>query len=233
MSGPRLSVSYGYIPCMLGLCGPEDKKRKKAIIDYLKGKLGEKEIRKIILEFKAAYPCYKLIAKCNKIVDPLDQKVIEAYWCGNPLLRKVKVSDYAKMMTKEFLPLGKMPKEKIEKLPKKAIPYHTFHVLFIGSVTGRFQESEKGLDLCRVSWGKVEKIEKDKLTVLRQPLEFGKKIKLGKSELKKLKWVKSILPKVQVGDWVSIHWGTAVEKLDKTKLENIRKYMQYTLDIID
>ncbi|MDO8529384.1 MAG: DUF6390 family protein [bacterium] len=223
--GAKLAISYGYVPCKLGLCGPEDKKKKKIIDQFLNGnsKL-KKEIEKILKEFKGAYPYYKLIACSNGISDPLNLKVVEAYWIGNSLLKKVTVAEFSKMMEKEFLPLGKMPREKIDKLPKKAIPYHSFHVLFIGSVTGRFKESKKGLDLCRVSWGKIQKIGEDDIAVLRQPLNFGKKISLGKPELKEINWNKKILPKIKIGEWVSIHWGTAIEKLDTNKLKNIKKY---------
>jgi hydrogenase maturation factor len=222
------------MPCRLGLCGPEDKKRKTTIDKYLQSdEKSEKIIGPIIKEFKGAYPYYKLIAGENKIPDPLNTKAVEAYWTGNSLLEKVRVSAYAKMMEKDFLPLGKMSKEKIDKLPKRAIAYHTFHVLFIGSVTGRFQETKKGFDLCRVSWGKVKKVEKNKIVVLRQPLKFGKKIVLEKPKEKKINWNEDILPEVRKGDWVSMHWGTAIEKLDKRKLENIKKYTKHTLDTIN
>jgi hypothetical protein len=163
----------------------------------------------------------------------LNYKAVEAYWTGNSLLGKVKVSAYAKMMEKDFLPLGKMPKKKIEKLPKFAIPYHNFHVLFIGSVTGRFRETRRGLELCRVSWGKIVKVGKDEIIVLLQPLIFGKKTILGKPEAKKINWNKDILPEIKKGDWISIHWGTAIEKLDKIKLKNIKKYTKHTLDTIN
>lgn len=228
--GAKLAISYGYVPCQLGLCGPEDRKKKKIIDQFINGdKKFNKDIEKILKEFKGAYPYYKLIARSNWISDPLNSKVVEAYWIGNSLLEKVTVAEFAEMMEKEFLPLGKMPKEKIEKLPQKAIPCHNFHVLFIGSVTGRFKETKKGLDLCRVSWGKIQKIDKNKVTVLRQPLKFGEKISLGKAEKKEINWNQKILPKIKIGDWVSIHWGTAIEKLDKNKLKNIK---EYTMDIL-
>jgi hydrogenase maturation factor len=233
MPGTKLSLSYGYIPCRLGLCGPEDKKRKKIIRNFFKNSSSGKQIKKIIREFKGAYPYYKLIARTHEISDPLDFKAVEAYWTGNSLLNEVKTDAYAKMMRKEFLPLGKMPKEKIEKLPAKAIPYHTFHVLFIGSVTGRFKETKDGLDLCRVSWGKIIKTEENKIIVSRQPLKFGNKITLGKKEEKRINWNEDILPEANEGDWVSIHWGTAIEKLNKKKLENIKKYTKHTLDILN
>ena len=225
MSGAKIAIKYGYVPCRMGLCGPEEGRNKKIIDRYLKGERGaEKYIKKIIREFRGAYPYYRLIASSNKISDPLDRRVVEAYWSGNSLLEKVRFSDYARMMEKEFLPLGKMPREKIEKLPEFAIPFHSFHVLFIGSVTGKFQETPKGLDLCRVSWGQVRKVGKKRIAVLRQPLKFGKKVNLGIQKIEKINWNRDILPEIKVGEWVSLHWGTAIEKLDNNKLKNIKKY---------
>lgn len=231
-SGARLAISYGYVPCTLGLCGPQDRKRKKIITRYLKNsKKLEAEVRKILQDFKGAFPYYKLIARSNNIKDPLNVKVVEAYWTGNSLLEKVKVSDFAQMMKDEFLPLGKMPESKIKNLSKRAIPFHSFHVLQIGSVTGRFKETRAGLDLCRVSWGKVREIKKGGIMVLRQPLKFGKKILLAKNEPKTIKWNKKILPAIKIGDWVSIHWNTAIEKLDAKKLKNLKRHTLKILKI--
>lgn len=232
-SGVRLAVSYGYIPCMLGLCGPQDGKKRKIIARYLKEpEKFDAEIRKILKDFKGAYPYYKLIARSNGISDPLDYSVIEAYWLGNSLLKKVKVYDFKKMMKKEFLPLGKMPAIKINYLPAKAIPCHNFHVLFIGSVTGRFEETPSGLDLCRASWGKVKQVRRDAIVAERQPLKFGKKITLNKPVEKIIRWNKHILPEVKPGDWISMHWNTAIEKLNPLRLKNMIKYNQDILKII-
>lgn len=228
-----MAISYGYAPCILGLCGPQDKKRKDIIIRYLKNpKKFEKEVEKILQDFKGAYPYYKLIAQANKIKNPLNVKVVEAYWLGNALLKKVKVSDFKRMMKDDFLPLGHMSPKKIENMPKNALPYHNFHVLHIGSVTGRFKETKPGLDLCRVSWGKIKEIKKEKIIVERQPIEFKKKISLAKPVSRTIKWNKNILPKAIIGDWVSIHWDTAIEKINQKKLNNLKDYTQKVLQMI-
>lgn len=226
MSGARSAILYGFTPCQLGLCGPGDKKKKKIISRYLGGeKKLKRETEKILKEFKGAYSYYQLIARSNKINNPLDEKVVEAYWTGNNLLDKVPISNFKKMMKNEFLPLGKMPKEKIKNLPNFALPFHNFHVLFIGSVTGRFKETKKGLDLCRISWGKVKKIKSSSIDVKYQPIKLEKKIALSKkSIIKEVKWNKNILPEVKIGDWISMHWNTAIQVLKPNEIKNLIIY---------
>jgi len=147
MSGLKLAALYGIKPHSLGFCGPKDK---GALLNYLKGKSASrqtgKKIRKILEQFKGAYPYYELIAKNNGIKDPFDERVVRAYWVGNKLL---------------------------EKDPKL---YHCHHVLVVGSVTGRIKLEGKLKDLCRVSWGKVEelKVKSPKLKVIYQPLVGNK-----------------------------------------------------------
>lgn len=225
MSGARLAILYGYVPCQLGLCGPEDEKKRKIISRYLQGEdKFEKEIEKILKEFQGAYPYYQLIAHSNKIKNPLDRKVVEAYWIGNEFLEKVKVADFKKMIVDSFVPLGMISRRKAENLSKNALPYHSFHVLFLGSVTGRAKLEGKMLDVCRVGWGKVIKITKEFLNIEYRPINIGKKFSLAMNARKKIKWNKSILPKVKIGDWVSVHWNTAIQVLDPEEIKNIEKY---------
>ena len=225
MSGARLAILYGYVPCQLGLCGPEDSKKRKVISRYLKGeKKLESEIRKILKEFKGAYPYYQLIARSNKIKNPLYVKVVEAYWIGNELLDKVKTADFKKMILNSFVPLGKISRKKADDLSKNSLAYHNFHVLFLGSVTGRAKLEGKLLDVCRVSWGRVKNISRETLTVEYKPIVIRRKPTLAGSVSKKIKWNKNILPKVKTGDWVSIHWNTAIQILGAKEITDIEKY---------
>lgn len=230
LSGIRLALSYGYVPCRLGLCGPREKSKIKVISDFLSGnKIFSSDAEKIIKEFRGAYPYYKLISKANGIKSPFDRRVIEAYWTGNSLLENVKKDDLKRMMKMDFLPLGHLKEEKIKMLSRNNLAFHSSHVLKIGSVTGTLKETKKALELCRISWGKIEKMQKNELTVKYRPLKFGKKINLGSYSDKKIKWDKKILPEAKIGDWVSIHWNMAVEKLSKRRLDNIVKYTEIIL----
>jgi len=207
MSGLKLAALYGIKPHSLGFCGPKDK---GALLNYLKGKSASrqtgKKIRKILEQFKGAYPYYELIAKNNGIKDPFDERVVRAYWVGNKLL---------------------------EKDPKL---YHCHHVLVVGSVTGRIVLKGKLLDLCRICWGKVIKVsakggsasggKSQKLKVIYQPLVGNK---LRKPVEKEIDWDKDLVPKVKIGDWVSFHWNQAVEVLTEKDVKNLEKYTKITL----
>jgi len=207
MLGIKLAILYGIKPHELGFCGPRNKKDTQILLDYLKDKkVSEKKIRKILEQFKGAYPHYKFIAKSNGIKDPFDERVIIAYWVGNELLKKaggIKSS-------------------------------HIYHVLVIGSVTGRIVLKGKLLDLCRVGWGKVLKLKtkSQKLKIRYRPLRGKKKLRLRKPAEKEIDWDEDLLPKVQVGDWVSFHWNQVVEVLSKKDKENLEKYTKKTLNFL-
>lgn len=229
-SGIRLAIQYGYVPCKLGLCGPEDKRNKSLIFRYLKGASRLEPInREIQKQFQGAYAYYKLIARANGVKDPLDYRVVQAYWIGNKLLDKITLPDFKKMALEEFVPLGKITAKRVNQIPENAIPHHTFHVLFMGSITGRAKLEGKTLDICRVGWGKIQKIKYKILKIKYYPLKVNKNIVLGKPIIKEIKWNKEILPKVRTGDWISIHWNHAIEKLNADQLKNLKKYTRVCL----
>ncbi len=85
-SGPVLFARYAYGPNRLGLCGPDDA---EAIFGETSDGSDERELRELALGFEGAYPYLELIAQANAIADPLDRRVVEAYWLGSPLLESV------------------------------------------------------------------------------------------------------------------------------------------------
>jgi uncharacterized lipoprotein YehR (DUF1307 family) len=235
--GLRLAAAYGLITNRLGFCGPQNKEHK-ILYAFLVGGKKENKAKKILEKFEGAYAYYDLIAKKNRIKDVFNYKVVEAYWIGNKLLDKISAKDIKEMVQKKFISpflLSKKEAERrIRKIPPRAKPHHSFHVLILGPVAGRIDlNSVKLKDLCRISWGEVAKIEKDKITVRRQPLKFGKKLTLGKSVARVITRDKKIVPSLKRGDWLSIHWNSAVEKLNNEKLENIRKYTAQVLKIVN
>lgn len=238
MSGLRLAALYGIVTQRLGFCGPQEKPVKKTLLNYLSGKkISTEKIRKILKDFKGAFPYYKLIAKSNKIKDPFDERVVKAYWIGNRLLEKVRTTDLKKMIIDDFstpsLFKKKDTKEKAKKIPQGSKPHHSFHVLMVGSVSGKILLTEKLMDLCRIGWGRVIGLNKsqNQIKVKYQPLVFKKAPCLGVLKEKSLIWDKDILPNIKIGDQISFHWNHAIQVLDKRDIENLQRYTKRTLDI--
>lgn len=237
MSGVRIAALYGIYPFQLGFCGPKEKSAKKVLLNYLLGKkMSEKGIRNILKQFKGAFPYYKLIAENNGIEDPFDKKVVSAYWIGNRLLEIVPADSLREMIVKEFTGPGLLSKKtagkKAREIPSTSKPHHTFHVLVIGSVTGVINLEGKLIDLCRIGWGEViKKKNRDKVVIKYQPIKKLKnKYFLGDFVEKTIFYDKGLMPKVKIGDNISVHWNHLVQILDKKELVNLKKYTNFTLN---
>lgn len=222
MSGLKLAALYSFPPGRFGLCGMGEEAPHE-IFHFLMGKKVPK-IKKILESFEGAIVYYKLIAKENKISDYFNKKVVKAYWIGNDLLDKVKVSKLKEVVAK------KIKKPSLAKiLPDFAKAHHSFHVLVAGPMKRNLEMTEGMKDLCKISWGKVSKVYTGKWNVTNLEVEYQPLLKekswfLGKPEKRKIFWDKRVLPKVKVGDWVSFHWNLALEKLSEEELKNLKKY---------
>jgi len=205
MSGLKTHCLYALEPHKLGFCGPLNNKTASCLIrSYLEGKeVNLVSLRKTIRQFTAACHYYGLIAQKNYKKNLLSKEVVEAYWIGNDLLKKASFK-----------------------------AHHSWHVLKIGSLTGRVNLKGPLLDLCRVSWGRVKKIDKQ-LTVQYQPLNKKKnKYILGRLKIKKINFNKKFLRKIKIGDTISIHWNQAIEVLSQKQIDNLKRYTQKTLNNI-
>ena len=85
-AGPLLFARYAYPPNALGLCGADVR---RTLLEY--GAAGESDggLAELARTFEGAWPYLELIAGANGIYDPLDPRVVEAYWVGNDLLGHV------------------------------------------------------------------------------------------------------------------------------------------------
>lgn len=244
MLGVKLATLYGFYPHKLGFCGPQKMASKEVLLNYLSGKkIPERKIRDVLRNFRGAFSYYKLIAEKNRIKDPFDEKVVKAYWLGNELLENIPIDALRKMIIKEFSKPGLLSKKlavrKAEKIPSGSKSHHSFHVLVIGSVSGRVELKGKLLDFCRVGWGKVirlkeEKKDKNGVIVEYQPLCKEKlRYFLGEPVRRFVFWDKIFVPKLQTGDEVSIHWNHIIQILNQNDLSQLKKYTQITIDSVN
>lgn len=232
--GLKLAVRYSLPSCRLGFCGPRDQASQKVLHDFATGKkVSAVKVRKILERFEAMYPYLKLIASSNQISDPFDGQIVKAFWVGNELLDNVKVEDLHRLIVTTFIGPGLLSREEAEKrvaqIPNGAVPHHSFHVFFLGSVTGRVDLAGAMRDLCRIGWGKVIGVKSKKPKVKSKPLIMDKKIRLGKEAEREVGWDRALVPKIKEGDWISFHWGQVCDRLSEEDVSNLEYYTKRTI----
>ncbi len=234
MSGPKIAALYGLIPNRLGFCGPRQEKLK----DFISGKITTAQIIPTLKQFEAAYPYCQLIARKND-THPFNKKVVEAYWLGNEYLNKVTIEDLRQLIIQKFSAPGLLSKKaairKAAAIPANSKPHHSFHVMVLGSVTGRvnFADNIKLQDTCRIGWGRVIQLKNKKVTIKYAPLTGKKNIEFGRPVKKEIIWDKKMIPKLKISDWVAIHWNHAIQILSTSDIDNLKKYTQNTIDSLN
>jgi hypothetical protein len=224
MKGLRKNIIYSLKPCLLGLCGPKDKESQKILIDFAAGKkVDDKKIEDFCKQFKSAFIYLKFIAKHNGIEDPFDEKVIEAYWLGNSLLKKISPKKLSELSTEIF-------KQPPVKLPATANAQHSFHVLFDGSL-GDIAPVQKLIPFCVINLGYVEKINLKCFVIRTKPLTFrGGKFFLDSDTVKTIECGPLVASNVKKGDAISYHWNSACEILNKQRAKNLLRYLKRNID---
>ena len=238
IQGLLLCSKYSSAPNFFGYCGPEEN---TSLIDHLKEKVADKEVKVILSQFDTLYSYLKLISIENKIEDPFNQKVVEAYWIGNSLLDNISNRDYAYLLQEKLDLERKMEKIKFQKVKAKVLstkfyPQHAFHVFNIFKRTGYVNSIHTidTMDSCRTGWGRVMKSKSSKIYIETKQLSINnKELSLGKTRVKELMIDyngKSFLNNLKVGDWVSFHWGFVCDVLTEQQVKNLEFYTQKAID---
>ncbi|MGZ4600831.1 MAG: DUF6390 family protein, partial [Oryzihumus sp.] len=84
--GPVLFARYAFPPNSHGYCGPADN---TAFLEMGSAGVVDTGMRLMARQFEGAWPYLELIAGAVGVADPLDPRVVEAYWVGNGLLPRV------------------------------------------------------------------------------------------------------------------------------------------------
>jgi hypothetical protein len=236
--GLLLHTKHTLQPNSLGYCGPDEN---RTLLEHLHESSTSDRLVSTLTQFEAAYPFIRMIAKATGR-PTFDKKVTEAYWIGNSLLDKISPSDFFQFAQHDLgrsrMRVGKkgsIKKEDTRSLFKElgtlAKPHHTFYVLGMyarSSVKSGTENKLLGLmDNCRVSWGKVREVKKGSLIVERPELSLNDDhLSLTPPKRKLIHYDRQIPPfsKIRLGDWVSVHWNFASEKLKPYQLKNLKRY---------
>jgi Family of unknown function (DUF6390) len=227
-SGPVLFARYAYGPNRFGYCGPDDADE---LLEA--GAAGQDRVlRALAQRFEGAYPYLTLIARSAGIPDPLDRRVVEAYWLGSDVLRSVPVSAFGASIDERFR--GHVRPKDWRWLATKSIdgakPVHAFHVLDVfprvglirgGQVDGVLQV----MDSCRIRWGRVLERIGDQLVVSATRLELlDGRLQHGQPAVERVEAWRDATGFIDMpgpGDVVSIHWSWACDRLDTRQLANL------------
>jgi hypothetical protein len=229
--GVLLFGRYAYPPNERGFDGPERPQQGR---DGASTNASGEELRQRAEDFDGAWPYLEIIAASGGIADPLDVRVVEAYWVGNRLLDGVGprlLGDSLEGRLKECS--SGYWNQLAEAVPAGAVPHHSFHV-FAASPwlallkNGNVDEPLRNLDRCRIRWGQVVESKGEEALVRSRRLEWdGRSLTLGSSSVERvLAEFEGLGPAGNLvpGDWCSLHWDWACERLDERRMTALRDY---------
>ncbi|MCW2524330.1 MAG: hypothetical protein JWO63_2665, partial [Frankiales bacterium] len=210
--GASMFARYAYPPNALGYCGPEDA---SALLNR-DGPDAEQRIARHARQFEGAWVYLELIAAAAQIADPLDERVVEAYWVGNELLDNLDPATMLTQLRRRFVgqnDAGWRP----------GLAHHSFQVFTVYPWVGLLPRAANQsvalsvLEQCRIRWGEVLSVEGERLRVLSQPLVFvDGRLALGPAREQTAVWSvggESVLASVEIGRPVAMHWDWVCDVL--------------------
>lgn len=237
--GALLFARYAFPPNELGYCGPADSRQ---LLGYGAAGLVDPGLAALARRFEGAWPYLELIAGATGIPDPLDYRVVEAYWVGNSLLDRIGVTALGNSMEQRFRGhIGRQFSMLAEGALAGGVPHHSFHVFGVYPWVGLLGEDRiagKALDVldrCRVRWGKVLTVTGDQVLVRSQPLTWdGRTLALGEPIAETARHAvdgSGFVGRLDPGDWVSLHWDWVCDRLGPAQLTSLRRYSLRQLEI--
>ena len=240
--GALLFARFAYPPNELGYCGPDVRDE---ILQRVDARADGPELRALARGFEGAWPYLQLIAAGNGIGDPLDARVVEAYWIGNRLLDRVDTATFADSLVRRFAPSLRSRADRdrlLDPLSTGAVPHHGFHVFgvypWVGLLrSGAVDQALHVLDRCRIRWGRIAALGEAQATVESRPLVWdGRRLALGAPRAELATTARDghlLAPHLQVGDWCALHWDWVCEPLNRRRLDALRRYTRRELDAVN
>lgn len=241
VAGPVLFVRYAFAPNSHGYCGPNDS---AGFLEYGLSRAIDPGFRLMAQAFSGAWPYLELIAGSTGIRDPLDRRVVEAYWVGNALLDRIGARNVGNSMEERFRArTGPRFGNLVEGVEAGGVPHHSFHVFCIYPWIGLLGEDRHAdqaltvLDRCRIRWGRILALHGDRAVVESQALDWtGRRLVLKEPATETV--VRAVdgtglAPDLTVGDWVSMHWEWICDRLGPRQLAALRAYTDQHLAMVN
>lgn len=238
LDGGQMFVRYAYPPNERGSCGPAEF---STTFEYGVAGTSDAGLRVLASQFSGAWPYLELLAAEAGIGDPLDHRVVEAYWVGNDLLDRVDMVRFGNSLEERFRRRSGVSWGDLSAaIPAGGVPHHSFHVFSVYPWVGLLG-ADRGpdplfiLDQCRIRWGKVITVLGDEAVVESRPLAWdGRGLSLGpvRTETATLGIDgKGFLDDLQPGEWVSLHWRWVCDRLSRSQLRSLERFSTRQLRI--
>ncbi len=226
MDGVALCARFSIATNRLQFCGPADAEPNLYAAITRGAELDR--ARAALTRFEALYPYLEAIGTKHGL-DPFDERVVEAYWIGNQLLDAFGRNDFERILG--ALVRRGLPRSTAERLgahlPAKPIPHHAFHVTFVGvgEVTGHVETTLANMEACRPTPARVVRVAAGELGLQFRPLVVvhGRVAREG-VERSRLPFDAKILPKVEAGDVVALHWRHPALLLTEEQSRALERY---------
>ncbi|MFE3738189.1 DUF6390 family protein [Streptomyces sp. NPDC059134] len=203
--GALLFARYAYPPNELGYCGPADS---GALLRPEEPAGIERHARR----FEGAWCYLELLAERAGIDDPLDERIVEAYWIGNELLDLTTPDALLDRLRDRFAgQQGGTWREASD----RALAHHSFQVFDVYPWAALLRTPATPtalsvLDRCRIRTGVVRSVSGGSATVESRPLRWtGTHLAPGAPVQESVRWSaggRSLLPGLAPGDVVALHW---------------------------
>jgi len=235
ISGPVLFARFAFPPNHLGYCGPDDS---ESVRGYAESGAGDRGLVELARRFTGAWPYLQLIAGASRIADPLDARVVRAYWIGGPPLERVEPSLLAAHLEERFRRrVGRHWTDLAALAMAGARPHHNFHVFgvypWVGLLrAGITEEPLRVLDRCRIRWGRVLDVLGDTVMVRSQSLEWdGFGLALGRVQTEQVRRGPGVC--AGRGDAVALHWDWVCHRLAPSGLDALRRATARQLAVVN
>jgi len=234
--GPVLFARFAYPPNALGYCGPGDS---RAVLEYAAAGVSDRGLVTLARAFDGAWPYLALIAAATGRRDPLDPDVVAAYWIGSDLLERVPPALLAAHVDDRFARrVGRRASDLGLLAALGGRAHHNFHVFAVYPWAGLLRGGHtpqplRVLDSCRIRWGQVQAVHGQSATVRSRTLVWdGRALRLGAPICQPARLAVDghpLAPRVEVGDWVALHWDWVCQRLDAAALGSLRHYTRTQL----
>jgi hypothetical protein len=236
--GALLFARFAFPPNALGLCGPDSG---LSLPEHVRDGRLDGELRHIAQGFEGAWPYLELIAGENRVPDPLDARVVEAYWLGNGYLAGVGAPAHHEDLRTRFRDRSSDREWRwLEaKAGSGARVHHSFHVLEvlprIGMIRGGVPADLLGvLERCLIRPAEVVGIADGHLGVGAPPLEMvDGRLRLGDPRTETLAFGPGDAygDDLGVGDLVAIHWERVCGRLTALQAARLRAVTDHNIAI--